>query len=846
MTLERLRSELLTSGRFRAALREIEARQILSDFSSIERADDALEIDWSFALACASAMNSDFDEAAQNAVLRIAQGALASEDAEPHHRAAAVVLLERMGNRPAIALAEGRDLVERGAWTDAAPGVQLDVIRRRLELAIPITDGPKIQGNPFQRDFWTKALSSDWLSVSAPTSAGKSYIVKWWFEERMKRSDRFAGVYVVPTRALIEEVANDLRAYFSGVDVHTIPWDAEIGEGSKEIYVMTQERLHLLHQHLTNLQLDLLFIDEAQKFGDASRGVLLQRILGDASRRNPSVQVLFASPMTNNPQLLLEGAPPGTEAESITSQTVTVNQNLLWVDQVPRHPKEWEVRAISEQEPRLVGTFQLRDRPQPVSQRVPLIAATLAGASQGNVIYVNGAADAEKAAMQVAEALGPSADISTDERIRSLRELVEKTVHRHYALTTVLARGVAFHYGNMPVLLRAEIEQLFRHGVIKYLVCTSTLLEGVNLPCRNLFIRGPTKGKGNPMTPADFWNLAGRAGRWGKEFEGNIVCVDASDKRVWVEAPTVRVTQPLKRATDRAFTDIRALTMYVAAGAPIEIAHEEPLLEAVYSLLATRVAEGLSVSTLPGAAHLANQDELDQLDLEIRRALESVDVPVSLIERHAGISPPAMQRLLSYFRGHQSYTDLMVTTPESLDATQTYVEALGRCDLFLGSQFGSGKRQYQLAYLIRDWMRGYPLALLIAYRFQHQPDKKLAAVIRETMADVEQIARFSAPKFLACYLDVLRLHLSQLGQAEVAATMPDLNMMLELGVSRATDVTLMTLGLSRTSVIAISEFIIEDNLSREECLAWLREHDLDTIDLPTLVRDELKHVRDQS
>ncbi|HEY8646375.1 MAG TPA: hypothetical protein VIL77_10900 [Gaiellaceae bacterium] len=56
----------------------------------------------------------------------------------------------------------------------------------------------------------------------------------------------------------------------------------------------------------------------------------------------------------------------------------------------------------------------------------------------------------------------------------------------------------------------------------------------------------------------------------------------------------------------------------------------------------------------------------------------------------------------------------------------------------------------------------------------------------------------------------------------------------------------MTLGLSRTSVIAISEFIIEDNLSREECLAWLREHDLDTIDLPTLVRDELKRVRDQS
>ena len=47
--------------------------------------------------------------------------------------------------------------------------------------------------------------------------------------------------------------------------------------------------------------------------------------------------------------------------------------------------------------------------------------------------------------------------------------------------------GFAFNYKN-------EIERLFKNGKIKYLVCTSTLIEGMNLPAKSIFIRGPKKG----------------------------------------------------------------------------------------------------------------------------------------------------------------------------------------------------------------------------------------------------------------------------------------------------------------------------------------------------------------
>ena len=110
------------------------------------------------------------------------------------------------------------------------------------------------------------------------------------------------------------------------------------------------------------------------------------------------------------------------------------------------------------------------------------------------------------------------------------------------------------------------------------------------------------------------------------------------------------------------------------------------------------------------------------------------------------------------------------------------------------------------------------------------------------MRDVEQIARFEAPKYLACYTDVLSLHLKQLG--EEAPEQPDISMMLELGVSRATEVNLMALGLSRTAAVGISEYIVADDLDREQVIEWVRANSELLNELPALVRKEIDGVFD--
>jgi len=120
------------------------------------------------------------------------------------------------------------------------------------------------------------------------------------------------------------------------------------------------------------------------------------------------------------------------------------------------------------------------------------------------------------------------------DRLTELAAFVKMAVHKEYDLARCLLRRVGYHYGRIPALVRRGVESAFADGEIKYLVTTSTLIQGVNFPAGNLFVCQPKKGKTLPLDAGEFWNLAGRAGRLGKEFQGNIFLIDYD---TWTTAP---------------------------------------------------------------------------------------------------------------------------------------------------------------------------------------------------------------------------------------------------------------------------------------------------------------------
>ncbi|QIZ99425.1 DEAD/DEAH box helicase [Leifsonia sp. PS1209] len=832
-----LEDAVFASDAFRATLDSCRLLTLRNEFQDVQWSSDQETIDWGFALLAASALTSTSSERAQAAVLRVVIACLLSETAEPEHKSAATVLLERVGNHMTVDLAERRKLVPADAWSAASTSLKLEVVRSRIAYSIRLADREILPVNPFQDRLWSELDHSDWLSVSAPTSAGKSRIVRERFVDFARERDSFTLIYLVPTRALIEEVSRDFRRESPpGTGVFTLPWDPEFDKTNKRILVLTQERLHLIQELHAPLHMNVMFVDEAQSLGGNDRGVLLQRSIERAARENPDLKLVFASPLSSNPGILVEQAPAGVRVASFTSETVTVNQNLIRVEGVRRKPDRRAVKLVSEGVASEVGEIVLPQRATTVPLKLALVAFALAGDTSGNVVYVNGADDAEKVSKALFEQL-PLPD--HDDDIQNLRDLVQTAVHPKYLLADVLEKRVAFHYGNMPLVIRTEIERLFADGKIKYLVCTSTLLEGVNLPCRSIFMRNPQKGRGRPLSEADFWNLAGRAGRWGKEFQGNVVCIDTDDPELWENLPATRKRFPLSKAVDNGLDDPSGLLDFVRSPRVVSDARSE----SIFSFLCERRSQSLDIQPLLDRITL--ESERHEMSTAIDRALEAATFPLEMITRHNGISPSYMERLLESFRAADTEpSELELPLPEEHDSKARFQEVLVLLGATMTNVFGTpqgaeDRRKWQIANLIVNWMRGMPLARLIDQRINS--NIPIARAIRDVMSDIETIARFQAPKYLSCYTDLLGVYASERGiHTPVGKT--DYAMLLELGVSRASEVVLMSLGLSRTATVALGAYVTRDSWSAQEAITWLAAQNIESFDIPVLIQREIADV----
>lgn len=834
---------------------------VLDEFPAIVPQNAVLEHDWPKLLLCGSALARSEIADEQRVALRIADTCLKLKSTSNEERAAAAIILDTMANRRSVALAENRKLIPRGFEEVLPIPLRADFLKRSSQDRILSSDGQRHPANRFQVDFWNALISNQWISASAPTSAGKSFLLRMWVAEVFRKKKTALVAFVVPTRALIQEFSDGFgedvaNGILKKVTLHSLPIEEEFSADSGHLFVFTQERLHILLSRRKDLAFTLLVVDEAQKVGDGCRGILLEQVIDESMRRSDDTQVVFASPFVENPAYLIRGAPEMQLTSSVEREVTTVTQNLLFASQKRGAPDIWNVSFVAGEKAIEVGSVKLPFRATSSAKRLSTVAFALRSPTGGNLVYANGAMDAEKFALHLSEGFLSQgiASLENDPRIAELIKLVRKTIHKNYLLVHTLKHGVAFHYGNMPLLIRTEIEALFRENVLHFLVCTATLIEGINLPCKVIFLRGPTKGRGNPMEADDFWNLAGRAGRWGTEFHGTIVCIDPDSADVWKKPPPrKRVRQHIIAATEQTLTDADALLDYIASGYQIVDGQDYAEYDYTLTFLFHTLLGGGDLAALP-SAQAVPEETRERLQIVLKAELETLTLPSDLIFRHPGILPHALARLLAEFQAMTpaDLVRLAPVLPESDDAVARYVAIFGFIDNHLRANWGNiadvqGKRLLQLAITAVDWMRGKPLAVLISKREtvneRREKPAKLSRVIIDVMNDVEEYARFKIPKYLRAFLDVLYFHTRQAGMSEVIRELPNLELWLELGVSVRTQLSLMELGMSRTGAIEVFELMMNDNMNKAETLAWLRSSDPAVlINLPELVKQEVTRV----
>lgn len=842
---------IINSDSFKSQYRALLTKNIRDQFSHIYYQDKESIFDVKYLLKCADVISMSQNQDELDKALRICQTVISSEEFSSLLKEKSEYILKKNGNYPLIELArKKKTIIESELINKNSIGEILLTNKMENYFSISLKNKAKFKANKFQLSFWEKAQDNEVLSVSAPTAAGKSFIFCQYIFNILLEGHVNNILYLVPTRALVTQVSEDLEGTLNhkglNFNIITLPNKDFIDESKLKIFVLTQERLHfLLNNEIYNF--DFIFIDEAHKMSDSYRGILLQHAIMRASSNK--TRIIYASPFSRNPEKLLSLHKNETR-DSVYTPVATVNQNLFWVSQVARVPREWNIEHVSDANIK-VGTVILDSTPNTQLKRLSFIAYTLGKSSSGNLVYVNIPSDAEKACgiivdqMKV-EGIKPKSSPKLDDLI----ELCEKTIHKDFLLSEYLKYGVAFHYGNIPQIIRHKIEILFKSGEISFLACTSTLVEGVNLSCKNIFVRGPKKGRSANkfMTSEDFWNLAGRAGRWGQEFQGNIFCLDVNNEALWPNGkPEKRTPYIITPSVDKQLKNSDELITYIKNGTP----RKESVNKIDFEYLISYIIEGITSKNNSILDSLGSSHASSEIISEVDDILVNCELPYEIFRKNPGISPIAIEDLYRYFKDKTENNDLeslIPPHPSSENAVIELTKVLSRINKYLSPNSFGFKPQatFVLSLLITKWMNGHTVARIINDREKYKKSKgevyKISTLIRNVLDDIENIARFRAPKYLACYNDVLSHILKNQNQSHLADHLKDVQLSLEFGVNVRTQLSLIALGLSRTSAIEISEFISSSELSQRDVLMWLRSNDLSKQDIPNLVLVELEEV----
>lgn len=375
-------------------------------------------------------------------------------------------------------------------------------------------------------------------SFSGSTSFGKSFIFEAFTKYIIKEHNRTDNIaFIVPTKALINQVGNRLKEITNefGYKVITSPIIPKVflNQDNRYIFVFTPERLISYFMDKENPKIDYLFIDEAHKLLSKkdTRTPLLYHSLVLAKRK--SVNIFFASPNIPNADIFLEMINNSTE-ESMSIIESPVTQNRFFIDTVTN--KSFMISDFGADIN--LPKFNFKDD---IIENLEIILNTFSENRQ-SIIYCN---TVDKT-IQTAISFSKRINKIKSEEINEVIELIDKKVHHQYFLKKCLKKGVAYHFGGIPEEIKLRIEKLYKQGLIKFLFCTSTLLEGVNFPAKNIFILSEKIGDGK-MTDIDFWNLAGRAGRLSKDISGNIFCVNLYNQSgYWKESKDVKILRNKK------------------------------------------------------------------------------------------------------------------------------------------------------------------------------------------------------------------------------------------------------------------------------------------------------------
>ena len=333
---------------------------------------------------------------------------------------------------------------------------------------------PGVVFHRMQGQVYRELMTGRSVVLSAPTSFGKSLIV-----DALIASGNYKNVaIIVPTIALIDETRRRLSR-FKGFKIITHPGQ---GLSDRNLFVLTQERFLALD---AVPDLDLFFVDEFYKLdSDDPRAELLNRAVYVLMKTG--AQFYFAAPTIDG----LAGALP----KEVTATFIRTEYATVAADIVQVHGKNDEERRVH-----ILRILKEVDGPTLIYCQSPSRVRMVAGWLLEDCAS--------------AHVFGPG--------MASSATWISREYNENWTLPKALRLGIGMHHGRLPRWMAQHIVEGFNAEKLGVLICTNTLIEGVNTRAKNVIIldRNIAKRAYDYFT---FANIKGRGGRMLKHFVGKI------------------------------------------------------------------------------------------------------------------------------------------------------------------------------------------------------------------------------------------------------------------------------------------------------------------------------------
>ena len=338
----------------------------------------------------------------------------------------------------------------------------------------PLEMGEDFVFHRSQAEVYRRLLDGENVIVSAPTSFGKSRVI-----DAMIASGKYNNIaVVVPTIALIDETRRRLSVY---KDRYKIVTQVSQSPDERNIFVFTAERI-IAYENLPKIE--FFVIDEFYKIGglkeDESRTIALNQAFYRLYKNGGQFYMLGP-----NIQHIPQGLEDKFRCFFYSTRFSTVVTEVIpifdWKDDIERLLSLAE--DIEEQ------TLIYCRSPKRTNEVVR--------------------------AMVEKDVCGHGNDFS------DAAEWISDNFHPDWIFQKALNSGIGMHHGKLPRSLAQYSVRAFNEGKLKFLVCTSTLIEGVNTKAKNVIILDDIIG-GQKYDYFTFNNIKGRSGRMFHHFIGKV------------------------------------------------------------------------------------------------------------------------------------------------------------------------------------------------------------------------------------------------------------------------------------------------------------------------------------